>query len=85
MLILILFVLFLYHYSKIQECLGILAARCASCNCMTHFYCAPLQSCQRLYQLGGIDSQLIYHDLANAVAVNRKSGSEEHTSELQSQ
>ena len=27
----------------IQECLGILAARCASCNCMTYFYCAPLQ------------------------------------------
>ena len=26
-----------------QECLGILAARCASCNCMTYFYCAPLQ------------------------------------------
>ncbi|RGS66842.1 hypothetical protein DWX78_14975 [Dorea formicigenerans] len=22
----------------IQECLGILAARCASCNCMTYFY-----------------------------------------------
>ena len=36
----------------IQECLGILAARCASCNCMTYFYCAPLQSCRRLYQLG---------------------------------
>ncbi|RGJ65358.1 hypothetical protein DXD50_06765 [Dorea formicigenerans] len=35
----------------IQECLGILAARCASCNCMTYFYCAPLQSCRRLYQL----------------------------------
>ncbi|RGS71492.1 hypothetical protein DWX78_05270 [Dorea formicigenerans] len=30
----------------------ILAARCASCNCMTYFYCAPLQSCRRLYQLG---------------------------------
>ena len=28
---------------KIQECLGILVARCASCNCMTYFYCAPLQ------------------------------------------
>ncbi|RGR57402.1 hypothetical protein DWY33_11925 [Dorea formicigenerans] len=42
--------------SLIQECLGILAARCASCNCMTYFYCAPLQSCRRLYQLGGIDS-----------------------------
>ena len=28
---------------QIQECLGILAARCASCNCMTYFYCAPLQ------------------------------------------
>ncbi|EDR48021.1 hypothetical protein DORFOR_00678 [Dorea formicigenerans ATCC 27755] len=28
----------------IQECLGILAARCASCNCMTYFYCAPPQS-----------------------------------------
>ena len=28
---------------KLQECLGILAARCASCNCMTYFYCAPLQ------------------------------------------
>ena len=38
---------------KVQECLGILAARCASCNCMTYFYCAPLQSCRRLYQLGG--------------------------------
>ncbi|RHP09945.1 hypothetical protein DWZ93_04905 [Dorea sp. AF36-15AT] len=37
-----------------QECLGILAARCASCNCMTYFYCAPLQSCRRLYQLGGL-------------------------------
>ena len=36
----------------IQECLGVLAARCASCNCMTYFYCAPLQSCRRLYQLG---------------------------------
>ena len=36
----------------IQECLGILAARCASCNCMTYFYCAPLQSCRRLYQMG---------------------------------
>ena len=22
------------------------------CNCMTYFYCAPLQSCRRLYQLG---------------------------------
>ncbi|RGY79359.1 hypothetical protein DXA18_12890 [Dorea sp. AM58-8] len=30
----------------------ILAARCASCNCMTYFYCAPLQSCRRLYQMG---------------------------------
>ncbi|RGK31485.1 hypothetical protein DXD18_08095 [Dorea formicigenerans] len=39
-------------YFYIQECLGILAARCASCNCMTYFYCAPLQSCRRLYQLG---------------------------------
>ena len=29
-----------FHF---QECLGILAARCASCNCMTYFYCAPLQ------------------------------------------
>ena len=29
--------------ARIQECLGILAARCASCNCMTYFYCAPLQ------------------------------------------
>lgn len=29
--------------SSIQECRGILAARCASCNCMTYFYCAPLQ------------------------------------------
>ena len=28
---------------KLQECLGILAARCASCNCMTYFYCTPLQ------------------------------------------
>ncbi|MBD8930971.1 MAG: hypothetical protein EGQ79_02350 [Ruminococcus sp.] len=37
--------------SIIQECLGILAARCTSCNCMTYFYCAPLQSCRRLYQL----------------------------------
>ncbi|RHS82487.1 hypothetical protein DW928_02100 [Firmicutes bacterium AM43-11BH] len=37
---------------SIQECLGILAARCASCNCMTYFYCAPLQSCRRLYQMG---------------------------------
>ncbi|RHA72044.1 hypothetical protein DW924_01645 [Dorea formicigenerans] len=37
---------------QIQECLGILAARCASCNCMTYFYCAPPQSCRRLYQLG---------------------------------
>ncbi|RGN89706.1 hypothetical protein DXB36_11790 [Dorea formicigenerans] len=27
----------------IQECLGILAARCASYNCMIYFYCAPLQ------------------------------------------
>ena len=36
----------------IQECLGILAARCASCNCMTYFYRAPLQSCRRLYQMG---------------------------------
>ena len=35
----------------IQECLGILVARCASCNCMTYFYCAPLQSCRRLYQI----------------------------------
>ena len=34
--------------SSIQECLGILAARCASCNCMTFFYCVPLQSCQRI-------------------------------------
>jgi len=38
----------------IQECLGILVARCASCNCMTYFYCAPLQSCRRLYQLRGL-------------------------------
>ena len=45
--------------NKKQECLGILAARCASCKCMTYFYCAPLQSCRRLYQLGD-DSQLIY-------------------------
>ncbi|RHN18286.1 hypothetical protein DWZ24_03480 [Dorea formicigenerans] len=29
--------------SSIQECRGILAARCASCNCMTYFYCASLQ------------------------------------------
>ena len=36
----------------IQECLDILAARCASCNCMTYFSCAPLQSCRGLYQLG---------------------------------
>ena len=36
---------------EIQECLGILAARCASCNCMTYFSCAPLQSCRRLYLL----------------------------------
>ncbi|RGR57509.1 hypothetical protein DWY33_11645 [Dorea formicigenerans] len=28
---------------KLQECLGILATRCASCNCMTYFYCTPLQ------------------------------------------
>ncbi|RGT40952.1 hypothetical protein DWX30_06965 [Dorea formicigenerans] len=41
-----------FAFSHIQECLGILAARCASCNCMTYFYCAPLQSCRRLYQLG---------------------------------
>ncbi|RHC06059.1 hypothetical protein DW860_10610 [Dorea formicigenerans] len=42
----------LFHFSsRFQECLGILAARCASCNCMTYFYCAPLQSCRRLYQL----------------------------------
>ena len=34
-----------------QECLGILAARCASCNYITYFYCAPLQSCRRLYQI----------------------------------
>ena len=40
--------------NSIQEYLGILAARCASCNCMTYFYCAPLQSCRRLYQLGGL-------------------------------
>ncbi|RHV02528.1 hypothetical protein DXB97_11955 [Firmicutes bacterium OM07-11] len=39
-------------YLIIQECLSILAARCTSCNCMTYFYCAPLQSCRRLYQLG---------------------------------
>ncbi|RGZ99038.1 hypothetical protein DW957_10930 [Dorea formicigenerans] len=32
-----------YLVSLVQECLGILAARCASCNCMTYFYCAPLQ------------------------------------------
>ena len=32
----------------IQECLSILAARCTSCNCMTYFYCAPLQSCRRI-------------------------------------
>ena len=31
---------------QIQECFGILAARCVSCNYMTHFYCAPLQSCR---------------------------------------
>ena len=30
----------------------ILVARCASYNCMTYVYCAPLQSCRRLYQLG---------------------------------
>ena len=36
---------------QIQECFGILAARCASCSCMTYFYCPPLQSCRRLYQL----------------------------------
>ncbi|EDR46987.1 hypothetical protein DORFOR_01478 [Dorea formicigenerans ATCC 27755] len=43
---------FLFYDIFIQECRGILAARCASCNCMTYFYCAPLQSCRRLYQLG---------------------------------
>jgi len=28
---------------NIQECLGILVARCASCNCMPYFNCVPLQ------------------------------------------
>ena len=37
--------------TSVQECRGILAARCASCNCMTYFSCAPLQSCRRLYRL----------------------------------
>ena len=37
---------------KYQECLSILAARCASCECRTYFSCAPLQSCQRLCQMG---------------------------------
>ena len=35
--------LFCFRLLPFQECLGILAARCASCNCMTYFYCAPLQ------------------------------------------
>ncbi|RGS70869.1 hypothetical protein DWX78_06645 [Dorea formicigenerans] len=39
--------------ARIQECLGILAARCASCNCMTYFYCAPLQSCRSI-SAGGL-------------------------------
>ena len=30
------------HLKPIQECLGILTARCASCNCMTYFYYAPI-------------------------------------------
>ncbi|RGS67539.1 hypothetical protein DWX78_14075 [Dorea formicigenerans] len=32
-----------FRFASVQECLGILAASCASCNCMTSFYCAPLQ------------------------------------------
>ncbi|RGS69992.1 hypothetical protein DW658_07040 [Dorea formicigenerans] len=35
--------LFCFHLLPFQECLSILAAKCASCNCMTYFYCAPLQ------------------------------------------
>ncbi|RGJ66402.1 hypothetical protein DXD50_03035 [Dorea formicigenerans] len=35
--------LFCFRHLPFQECLGILAARCTSCNCMTYFYCAPLQ------------------------------------------
>ncbi|MFR5701685.1 MAG: hypothetical protein ACLUD0_07275 [Eubacterium ramulus] len=30
------------YMQYIQECSGILVARCASCNCMTYFNCAPL-------------------------------------------
>ena len=33
----------LHHLMNIQECLCILVARCASCNCMTYFNCVPLQ------------------------------------------
>ncbi|RHV66146.1 hypothetical protein DXB15_13260 [Roseburia sp. OM02-15] len=36
-----LFCLFIVQTS-VQECSGILVARCASCNCMTYFNCAPL-------------------------------------------
>ncbi|RHC51181.1 hypothetical protein DW838_04180 [Dorea formicigenerans] len=49
---------FLHNVELHSRMPRILAARCASCNCMTYFYCAPLQSCRRLYQLGVI-SQLI--------------------------
>ena len=48
--------------TSVQECRGILAARCASCNCMTYFSCAPLQSCRRLYRLG----DLLPADILNA-------------------
>ena len=41
-----------------QECLGILAARCASCNCMTYFYCAHRAFLPVLY----IRHTLLYGD-----------------------
>ena len=60
--------------SIIQECLGILAARCASCNCMTYCYCAPLQSCRRLYQLGDWLPPLISACFSPPIGRHWKSG-----------
>ena len=51
-----------------QECLGILAARCASCNCMTYFSCAPLQSCRRLYPVSYTHLQCPQHKAVKPAA-----------------
>ena len=60
--------------TSVQECRGILAARCASCNCMTYFSCAPLQSCRRLYQLGDWLPPLIPACFSSPIGRHWKSG-----------